>query len=90
MDGTPKMDPIHINPLKYPSICCDNCGCETFIAACVFKKIPGLEVGYAGRDVTMPIDVYVCSKCGELMPEYKAPKDKEEEEQEKEKTKLIL
>lgn len=78
---------IRVNPLKYPSILCDQCGCETFVPAYVFKKIPGVALGYAGQDVTTPIEVYICSKCGELMPEYKAPKEEETNEN---KTKLII
>ena len=78
---------IHVNPLKYPSILCDKCGCETFVPAYVFKKIPGVAIGYAGQDVTTPIEVYICSKCGELMPEYKAPKEDDINEN---KTKLII
>lgn len=78
---------IRINPLEYPSILCDQCGCETFVPAYVFKKIPGVALGYAAQDVTTPIEVYICSKCGELMPEYKAPKEEETNEN---KTKLII
>ena len=78
---------IHVNPLKYPSIYCDKCGCATFVPAYVFKKIPGIALGYAGQDVTTPIEVYICSKCGELMPEYKAPKEEDTNEN---KTKLII
>ena len=78
---------IHVNPLKYQSILCDKCGCETFVPAYVFKKIPGVAIGYAGQDVTTPIEVYICSKCGELMPEYKAPKEEDTNEN---KTKLII
>jgi hypothetical protein len=73
--------------LEYPSIYCDKCGCETFVPAYVFKKIPGIALGYAGQDVTTPIEVYICSKCGELMPEYKAPKEEDTNEN---KTKLII
>ena len=50
-------------------------------------KIPGIALGYAGQDVTTPIEVYICSKCGELMPEYKAPKEEDTNEN---KTKLII
>ena len=78
---------IHVDPLEYPSILCDKCGCETFVPAYVFKKIPGVAIGYAGQDVTTPIEVYICSKCGELMPEYKAPKEEDTNEN---KTKLII
>lgn len=63
---------ISVNPLKYPSVVCDNCGCETFIPGYVFKKIPGVALGRGMEEQIVPIEVCVCSKCGELMPEYKA------------------
>lgn len=61
---------VSVNPLEYPSIKCD-CGCETFSQAVVFKKIPGVVLGAGAEEQIVPITVFVCSKCGELMPEYR-------------------
>lgn len=86
---------VAVNPLKYKSIKCDKCGNEVFVHGYVFKKIPGLEIGKGLEDQIVPIDVFYCSKCGELMPEYKdatdgAHEDTKEIENKKSNTKLIL
>lgn len=60
-----------VNPLDYPSIACDKCGCEYFEQAMVFKKIPGLLLGQGSEPQIYPIPVFVCKNCGDLMPEYK-------------------
>lgn len=68
-----------VNPLDYPSIPCDSCGCEYFEQAMVFKKIPGVLLGTGAEHQVYPIPVFVCKKCGDLMPEYKEeikPSDK--------------
>lgn len=85
---------VAVNPLKYKSIKCDKCGNEVFVHGYVFKKIPGLEIGKGLEDQIVPIDVFYCSKCGELMPEYKDATDEAEDtkqiEDKKSNTKLIL
>lgn len=61
MTPTPK-----VNPLKYPSVKCDNCGGEVFEEKYIIKKIPGMIVGNGTEDITYPIPVLVCSKCGTI------------------------
>lgn len=70
---------IRVNPLDYPSIPCDKCGCEFYKQVVVFKKIPGVAVGSGSEPVIYPIPVYVCEKCGELMSEYKKDMDNEKD-----------
>jgi len=60
---------IRINPLKYPSIKCDKCSCETFTQAVILKRIPGIEVGTGTEDQIINLPVFVCTKCGEIMKE---------------------
>lgn len=62
---------LSVNPLEYPSVVCDKCNCETFIPAAVFKRVPGVVAGSGTEDSLVPIPVYICSKCGELMPDYR-------------------
>lgn len=86
---------VAVNPLKYKSIKCDKCGNEVFVHGYVFKKIPGLEIGKGLEDQIVPIDVFYCSKCGELMPEYKSATEdnddtKQIENKKSNNTKLIL
>lgn len=79
------MSPISINPFEYPAEKCSVCGCETFVPAMMFRKVPGMLVGQAdSKTVSVPMKVFVCSKCGEL-----SPSDKEliEEISKKEQTK---
>lgn len=82
-----RMAAPQVNPLEFPSVLCDKCGCETFIPGYVFKKIPGMVLGKGGETQIVPIEVCVCSKCGELMPEYKA---KQEEPKKEKETTLII
>lgn len=57
---------LKINPLDYQSIKCE-CGCELFEPAVVFKAIPGVLLGISDqKEVSMPIKVFKCSKCGKL------------------------
>ena len=49
-----------INPLKYPSIKCDNCGGELFEEKLVLKKIPGMVAGNGTEDINYTVPVLVC------------------------------
>ena len=60
-----------INPLNYENVKCPSCGCIVYNEGVVFKRIPGLEAGNGTEDVIYPIPVFVCAKCGELLPEHK-------------------
>lgn len=60
---------IKINPLKYPNVKCDKCGCETFTQAVILKKISGIEVGTGSQDQIINLPVYICTKCGEILEE---------------------
>lgn len=68
---------MRVNPLDYPSIPCENCGCEYYKQVAVFKKIPGVAVGAGAEPIIYPIPVYICNKCGELMSEYKKDFEKD-------------
>lgn len=85
---------IRINPLKYPSIKC-KCGCEVWDQGVILKKIPGLEVGNGVEDTFIDLPVYYCSKCGEILPEYREmykldETPKQEEQPIEMKPKLII
>ena len=60
--------PVNVNPLEYPSVKCPDCGCQTFIPAMIFKRIPGIALGAGAEEQEMAIKVFVCSKCGGLSP----------------------
>lgn len=84
-----------INPLKYPSTKCDNCGNELFEEKIIIKKIPGMIAGNGTDDVNYPLPVYVCSKCGTIEKTYrdileKGKKYQEEHKEESKGTTLIL
>ena len=64
--------PINVNPLDYPSVVCPECGCQTFVPAMIFKRIPGVVLGAGSEEQQMAVKVFICSKCREL-----SPKDKE-------------
>lgn len=60
-----------INPLKYPNVKCDKCGYEVFEEGVILKNIPGLEIGAGAEDVTYPLTVLVCKKCGTILKGYR-------------------
>lgn len=72
---------IRINPLDYPSVPCEKCGCEYYKQVAIFKKIPGIVAGTGSEPIIYPIPVYICEKCGELMSEYKKDFEKSEQNQ---------
>ena len=57
---------------KSKPIVCGSCGDDVFVTAGKFRKISKLITG-TPQDVVVPIDVMLCSNCGEiceeLMPE---------------------
>jgi DNA-directed RNA polymerase subunit RPC12/RpoP len=81
---------LNVNPLNYPSVVCDNCGCEVFSPAMVFKRIPGVVAGSGTEESLCPIPVYICSKCGELMPDYKKTVQKTEENKDSKTIQTVL
>lgn len=60
--------PVNVNPLDYPSVVCPDCGCQTFVPAMVFKRIPGIAVGAGAEEQEVALKVFICSNCGGLSP----------------------
>ena len=56
-----------IDPRDYPSLKCTKCGCITFVPAMVIKQIPGILLGKGEKTVEYPVNVMICTKCGEIM-----------------------
>lgn len=79
---------MKVNPLEYPSIPCDNCGCECYEQAMIFKKIPGLVLGAGNESQIYPIPVFICKHCGVLMSEYR--KDFENAKNKKEENNPLI
>ena len=48
-----------------------SCGSRVFTHGAILKKVPGFMVGAGTDTVMMPIEVFVCAKCGELAPSIK-------------------
>ena len=71
-DNNVQGTPVNVNPLDYPSVVCLECGCQTFVPAMIFKRIPGIVLGTGSGEELAPIKVFICSKCGAL-----SPKDRE-------------
>ena len=57
---------ISFNPYQYPSEVCPNCGCEVFAPGVILKKVPGVVLGVGSEEITVPIKVAICAKCGTL------------------------
>ncbi len=57
---------------KSKAMLCQNCGDQVFVAATIFRKIPKLIAG-SQKDAIVPIEVFLCSSCGELIDELLPP-----------------
>lgn len=77
-----------VDPRDYPSVKCKKCGSILFDQKIVIKKVPGAIVGQAGKTMPVPLDIYVCAKCGTPLEEdvkaYKLEKELDVNELEKE------
>lgn len=79
------------------NVVCLKCGCVIFREAVVLKKVSGILMGSADKQVIAPIPVMVCNQCGEIAPtiledpKYSGLLDgKTKKENEKPKSNLIL
>ena len=55
------------DPRKYETIKCSHCGSIQFVNQFVLKKVPGIEVGQAGKDIMLPLNILVCAKCNHIL-----------------------
>lgn len=53
-----------------PTCVCSSCGHRIFREGLVIKKVSALLTG-TGKDELVPIPMYMCDKCGEVLEEYK-------------------
>ena len=65
--GIPNIGGPKVDPRDYPSIKCDKCGGIVFKNAVVLKEIPGSVVGQGGEPVVLPLQIFVCNKCGAIL-----------------------
>lgn len=82
-----------VNPLRYPTLHCDNCNNEFFEEKIIIKQIPGVIAGTGTEDVNYPVPVLVCSKCGAIEPRMRElieKGDKEQTEKKENTSGLIL
>ncbi|HBA84934.1 MAG TPA: hypothetical protein DCZ95_12640 [Verrucomicrobia bacterium] len=56
--------PVH----ELPLVACKGCGCTEFNSAQQVRRASAL-VNSSGRDQYISIDVSVCLKCGQVLPE---------------------
>ena len=62
--GQPSIDISKSSPVK-----CTECENEMFMPAMKFRKISGIIDG-SGQDKYSPVEVYFCSNCGNINPEF--------------------
>lgn len=58
--------PIQVNPFEHPTVVCESCGGKIFDIAFVVKKINKMAIG-APVDQMVPIQLFRCSDCGEVL-----------------------
>ena len=56
-----------LNPFEYPTVECSKCHNITFKKVAVLKEVPGIAVGAGTDKVTIPMTVFACDKCGEIL-----------------------
>jgi len=77
--GIPNIGGPKVDPRDYKTIKCDKCGHFVFHTGAVLKEIPGTVVGQGTEPITVPLQVFVCDKCGAILESdikaYKLEKD---------------
>lgn len=74
MDGKSGQTPpqqnqqIQVNPKDSSPLVCENCGYDVFLPANKFRKVSKILTG-APQDILLPVEVFVCSGCGEINQE---------------------
>lgn len=59
---------INVDLTKIASVKCV-CGSKFFEQSYIIKKVPGLMVG-ATQDVMSPVEIYRCSDCKKVLPDF--------------------
>lgn len=62
---------------KSTEVKCQSCGDLVFVSATIFRKIPKIVAG-TQKDPIIPIEVFCCASCGELIDELLPPELREE------------
>lgn len=73
-----------VNPLDYETKRCSQCGGILFKTCAVLKEIPGMAIGQGAKSALVPVNVFVCEKCGKILDSdvkmFKLDKDLETKE----------
>ena len=74
-----------VNAFSYPTIKCDNCGCEIFHKGVIFKDIPNIVMGFSepGSSPVPAAQIYYCAKCCTILKADREQLEKEEEQAKK-------
>ena len=65
---SPKMD-INVNLKDSETIGCTNCDGKLFDTLHILKRVPKVIIG-APTDVPIPVPIWTCVSCGEVMKEF--------------------
>ena len=67
---------VQINPDDLDDVVCEKCGCQTFEAVFLFKKLSAV-LAPTGRDTMVPLQTYRCTDCSHINKEFlpKEPKE---------------
>ena len=57
---------------KSTEVKCEECGDVVFVSATIFRKIPKVVAG-TQKDPIVPIEVFCCANCGNLIDELLPP-----------------
>lgn len=63
-----KPQPIQVNPFDHPTVKCGSCEGKVFDIAFIVKKVNKMAIA-APVDQMIPIQVFRCSDCGEVLLE---------------------
>lgn len=68
--GGPQKPQMNVDISQAKDVVCQTEGCEgkLFLPAARFKKLSKILTG-AAQDAMIPIDVFVCAKCGAVLEE---------------------
>ena len=60
---------VNINPKDLEDVVCENCGCQVFVPAFLFKKISAV-LSPNGKASMIPLNVFKCNDCGHINKDF--------------------
>lgn len=68
----PQKEEMPLDLTKTEAVACKKCGGEVFVQGFAFRKVSKLVTGKS-KDEILPIELFLCGDCGEVLDELLVP-----------------